>query len=197
MPRTIFLKLINESLDFKNSSVVFFQENLAEMNLPVIAWRVIDYIPIGGRTCLRYPNELTINASDESHSFSYQIPAEFGTRFLISEGKFGKVFAYGGKSIDQNSIEVGNELNRGGVAANIYRDGKLLCVLPFEEPDMLKKISFESKLFVKVINNKEISEGEVIISKLEIEKCIEIDTSKGREIEITFLAGGEIALQYK
>ena len=165
MSDAIKLNFINHSNDANNSEVVIFQKNVAtDFDELAVAWRVIKNCGQGDNHPFNYPFQVTVSASDSYGNYTPQLDAQTGQSFHVYLSSSGTAVAYKGAASSPNEIELLNDLQKGAVTANIYRDGKLIAVKTNVAPG--QKAVFEFKPIIYIGVASQVEEGQVMNSAI-------------------------------
>ncbi|MGQ7854378.1 hypothetical protein ACUN24_09025 [Pedobacter sp. WC2501] len=162
----IKLNFINRSNDTNNSTVVIFQQNVAEdFGETAIAWQVI-------KNCRRldnhpfvYPFNFQVSASDSYGNYTPQLRAFDGVAFDMLTSTSGDVLQLSSiPATSATEVEVRNQLMQGAINANCYRDGKLLAAKTGLAPGKKAVFEFQPKIYIGVVS--QIEEGDVMNSAI-------------------------------
>jgi hypothetical protein len=137
----INLTFINKSNDMNNSSVVIFQQNVAEdFGELAVAWRVIQN---AGRLDnhpfhFQYSTDYFISASNvdthlhAQHNFSYE---------ALDQSGLAVIRAHADKGTVKNGYTFLNNLPFEVVSADVYNDNFLIASVPYIEPQQKAEIT--------------------------------------------------------
>lgn len=159
---SVQLRLINQSSDVNNSSIVVFQKNVASSFGEVaVAWRVIPSRP-GETHDVAVSRELSTDVTVSEGDRSNDLLAEEGKLYSVSLTTSGAVLADFGQSTNPNTIQVRNALVAGAISANIYRNGQLLFSRTALSPDQKADFPVDMQFYVAVMND--VAERDVMNS---------------------------------
>jgi hypothetical protein len=159
---TIKLNFINRSNDTNNSSIVIFQQNVADrFTENTIAWKVIENCGRLDNHPFLYPLNFQVTASDAYGNYTPQIVAYEGQAFEIVKSTSGDNLQLSSTpSIKPTEVEIRNNLNRGAINALCYKDGKLLAVKRDLAPGQKAIFQFQPRISIGVTSQAE--EGSVL-----------------------------------
>lgn len=187
----IKLKLVNQSHDVSNSSIVIFQKNVAEtFDEIAIAWRVIKNLGFQDYHPFTFPLDFTIGAGDAWGNFTPDFPTTVGQRWEMLRDQTGDVLRLSSApASNPEEIELCNDLGQGAISARIYRDGKLLALKTNVSPGQKAVFKFLPNLFIGVVS--QIQEGEVMDSAIISSINTEIDLLSVRSADIIMTGGAD------
>lgn len=186
----IKLNFINRSSDTNNSSVVIFQQNVAEdFGEIAIAWQVIE-------NCVRldnhqfvYPLNFQVSASDPYGNFTPQLTAYDGWAFDMVKTSSGDILQLSSvPATSPTEVEVRNQLIQGAINANCYRDGKLLATKTGLAPGQKAVFEFQPRIYIGVFS--QIVEGDVMNSAIISQINSEINLFGISSADIVMTGGG-------
>lgn len=162
----IKLNFINRSQDQNNSSIVIFQQNVAEdFGEIAIAWKVIENCGRLDNHPFDYPLEFQVCASDSYGNYTPQMTAYDGEAYEMVKDGSGDVLRKAGTPATANTeVEVRNNLQTGAINANIFRDGKLLAAKTNLAPGQKAVFQFHPRIYIGVVS--QIAEGDVMDSAI-------------------------------
>jgi hypothetical protein len=186
----IKLNFINRSNNIKNLSVVIFQKNVANhFDEIVVAWKVIQNCGILDNHPFIYSLNLNVSSSDSYGNYSPQLNAFSGQAFDMQTTRSGVMLQISSKpSTNSTEVEVRNNLNRGAINANCYRDGKLLAVKTGLAPGQKAAFEFQPKIYIGVVS--QIVEGEIMNAAMISEINTEINLFGITSADIVMTGGG-------
>ncbi len=159
----IKLNYIDDSNDPSNSQIVIFQKNVAtDFDEIAVAWKVIKNC---GHLCnhpFTFPMEMKVSASDSWGNYTSQLIANNGQLFSVKMAHSGDELAYSGQATSTKEVQVRNDLGKGAISANIYKDGKLLAAKTAIAPGQKAVFEFKPTIFIGVVS--QVVEGEVMNS---------------------------------
>lgn len=163
---TIKLNFINKSNDTNNSSVVIFQQNVAEnFGEIAIAWKVIKNCGRLDNHPFTYPMNFQVSASDSYGNYTPQLAADNEQAFEMIRDTSGDVLQLSKvPATKPNEVEVRNNLTSGTIAASCYKDGKLLATKIGLAPG--EKAAFEFQPTIYIGATSQIEEGDFIDSAI-------------------------------
>ncbi len=182
----IKLNFINQSNDANNSSVVIFQQNVADdFNSLPIAWTVIENCGQGDNHPFSFSREISVSASDSYGNFTPRIAAQDGDAFDIIKSTSGDILQRSvTPAVSPTEVEIRNNLSMGAIDANCYRDGKLFATKHNLAPGQKAVFQFKPTIWIGAVS--EIQEGEVMNSAI----VSQINT----EISLLGIAGADIVM---
>ncbi len=158
---SIKLNFINNSSDAGQSQIVIFQNSVAEYNKEnVIAWRVLKSGGKGSSQQFIFPLQMEINARDHHGNHTPKMNAVPGQLFHMTRTESGHELSLKGDATIPSEVQLHNDLEKGAISANIFRDSKLLAFKPDIDPGQKSAFEFMPKIFVGVAPGA--VEGEVI-----------------------------------
>ena len=161
----IKLNFIDRSNDPNNSSIVFYQKNVAtEFDSLAVAWKVIQNCGQGCNHPFTYPMEMEVSASDSWGNFMPRIKAYNGQLFHVSQAPSGNELSYKGPGTSSKEVQLQNDLVRGAINACIYKDGRLLAIKTAVAPAQKAVFQFKPTLWASVAS--QIVEGSVMDSAI-------------------------------
>ncbi len=162
----IKLNFINRSADANNSNVVIFQQNVAEdFGELAIAWTVIKNCGRLDNHPFLYPMLFQVSASDSHGNYTPQEDAYDGQAYEMVKDTSGDVLNLMSEpSTSPNEVEVRNNLSKGSINANIYKDGKLLAAKTNLAPAQKAVFEFHPRIYIGVVS--QIVEGQVMNSAI-------------------------------
>lgn len=181
----IQLNFINRSNDANNSEVVIFQRNVATGYEEIaVAWRVIQNCGQGENHPFVYPSTIEVSSEDSWGNFSPRLHAELGQQFAVKMVSSGDQLKHIGPSASPTQIEVLNDLERGAISANVFKDGKRLAIKTGLAPQQKAVFEFKPTIWIGVVS--QVTEGMVMNSAI----LSSIDT----EISLLGLASADIVM---
>ncbi|MCP4659625.1 MAG: hypothetical protein GY856_29840 [bacterium] len=186
----INLKLINQSHDINNSSIVIFQKNVAEcFDELALAWRVITNLGFQDYHPFKYPMHFRVGGGDAWGNFTPDFAATNGQRWEMIRDNTGDVLKLSSMPAESaEEVEIFNALPRGGISGHIYRDGKLLAKKTNISPGQKAVFKFLPKIFIGVVS--QIEEGDVMDSAIISNINTEINLLGVRNADIIMTGGG-------
>ncbi|MFI2767931.1 hypothetical protein [Ruegeria faecimaris] len=186
----IQLRLVNHSDDANNSSIVIFQQNVAEdFGELAIAWKVIknlgrlDYHPF------KYPLKFQVSASDSYGNYTPQMTAYDGQAYEMVKDTSGDILRLAKTpATSPNEVELRNNLTMGSINANIYREGKLLAAKTNLAPGQKGVFQFHPTIYIGVVS--QIEEGQVMDSAIISQINTEINLFGIQSADIVMSGGG-------
>lgn len=190
MKNDIKLNFINESNDQNNTEVVFFQKNVStEFDELAVAWKVIKNCATGWHHEFTFPMEMRISAEDAwGNEIINPIPAHNGQLFHVYKDPSGDQLNYYGPGASRKEVQLRNDLLKGSITANIYKDGKLLATKTGISPEQKAVFQFKPTLWVGVVS--QVEEGEVMNSAIISEINTELGLLGVSSADIVMSGGG-------
>lgn len=186
----IKLNFVNKSADTNNSSIVIFQQNVAEdFGEIAIAWKVIENCGRLDNHPFTYPMQFQVSSSDSYGNFTPQLTASNGNAFDMIKDTSGDILKQSSTSATSaNEVEVRNNLASGAINANCYRDGKLLAAKTGLAPGQKAVFEFQPKIYIGVVS--QIEEGDVMNSAIISQINSEINLFGITSADIVMSGGG-------
>ncbi len=186
----IKLNFINQSADTNNSSIVIFQQNVAEdFGEIAIAWRVIENCGRLDNHPFTYPLDFMVCASDSYGNYTPQLAATNGQAFDMSQDTSGDVLNLSSTpATSPNEVEVRNNLETGAIDANCYRDGNLLASKTGLAPGQKAVFEFQPTIYIGVVS--QVVEGDVMDSAIISQINTQINLFGITSADIVMTGGG-------
>ena len=186
----IKLRLVNQSHDVNNSSIVIFQKNVAEdFDELAIAWRVIKNLGFQDYHPFTYPLNFRVGAGDAWGNYTPDFQATDGQRWEMVRDNTGDVLKLSSTpATSPAEVEVFNALSTGAISGNIYRDGKLLARKTNVSPGQKAVFKFLPKIFIGVVS--QIEESDVMDSAIIADINTEVNLLGVRNADIIMTGGG-------
>lgn len=182
---SIELRLINQSADANNSSILLFQKNVAtNYDELAVAWQVIDNLGAGWVHPFRYDLNLQVSAADSWGNFVPPQDTADGQLWTVSKDSSGDQLKATGPANSAQEVQILNGLIQGAVAACIYRSGKLLAVKTGIAPGQKAAFVFKPMLWIGVAS--QIEEGDILDSA--------IITNVNAQLNLTGIASADIVM---
>ncbi|NJL29476.1 MAG: hypothetical protein HC897_17115, partial [Thermoanaerobaculia bacterium] len=171
----ISLNLINRSQDLNNTEYVIFQKNVAEdFSELAVAWRVVQNLGIGDNHPFAYPLQFYVSAGDSWGNFTPQMAAVDGQAYDMVKSTSGDVLQLSATPASSlTEVEVRNNLQTGGISANVFRDGKKLATKTNISPGQKAVFEFLPRIFIGAAS--QIVEGQVMNSAIISQINTELD----------------------
>ena len=187
---SIKLNFINKSQDENNSNIVIFQQNVAEsFGELAIAWKVIKNCGRLDNHPFVYPLQFEVCASDSYGNYTPQLTAYDGQAFEMVKDHSGDVLMVSPTpATSPNEVEVRNNLTKGAINANIYKDGKLLAAKTNLAPAQKAVFEFHPRIYIGVVS--QIEEGDVMNSAIISQINTEISLFGLSSADIVMTGGG-------
>jgi hypothetical protein len=186
----IKLNFINRSADTNNSSVVIFQQNVAEnFGDLAVAWTVIENCGRLDNHPFIYPMNFMVAAGDSYGNFTPQLPAYEGDAFDMIKSPSGDVLQVSATSATSSTeVELRNNLVTGAIDANCYRAGKLLATKTGLVPGQKAVFEFHPTIYIGVAS--QIEEGDIMSSAIISQINTEINLFGITSADIVMTGGG-------
>ena len=182
---SIELRLINQSADANNSSILLFQKNVAtNFDEIAVAWRVIDNLGAGWVHPFRYDLNLQVSAADSWGNYVPPQDTADGQLWTVSKDSSGDQLKPTGPANSAQEVQILNGLLQGAVAACIYRSGKLLAVKTGIAPGQKAAFVFKPMLWIGVAS--QVEEGDILDSA--------IITNVNTQLNLTGIASADIVM---
>ena len=186
----IKLTFRNLSNDTNNSTILIFQQNVAEsFGELAVAWRVI-------RNCgrldsheFKFPLQFKVAARDSWGNTTPLLTAYDGQAFDMTLDNSGDVLALSRDgSTSPAEVEIRNKLKQGAISACIYKDGRLLATKTNMAPGQKAVFQFQPRIYIGVAS--QIEEGQVINSAIISQANTEINLFGITSADIVMTGGG-------
>lgn len=186
----IKLNFINKSSDTNNSSIVIFQQNVAEdFGEIAIAWKVIENCGRLDNHPFTYPMAFQVSASDSYGNYTPQLNSANGQAFDMIKSPSGDILQLSSvPATNSDEVEIRNNLETGAIDANCYRDGKLLATKTGLAPGQKAVFEFQPKIYIGVVS--QIEEGDVMNSAIISQINSQINLFGIRSADIVMTGGG-------
>jgi hypothetical protein len=179
----IQLNLINQSNDQNNSQIVIFQKNVVTgFDEIAVAWQVIKNLGHGWHHMVNFPVDISVGAEDQDGNVSDLHTAVNGQQWSVVNTPNGHEIKLKGNASAGDRVVIQNELQKGTINAQVYRDGKLLAVKTGVAPQQLAPFTFKPSIWVGIVS--ELQQGEIMNSA--------ILTSVNTEISLIGIASADI-----
>jgi hypothetical protein len=186
----IKLNFINRSNDTNNSSVVIFQQNVAEnFGELAIAWKVIENCGRLDNHPFIFPLNFMVSASDSYGNYTPQLAAYDGQAFDMVQSASGDILQLSSvPATSPTTVEIRNNLAYGAINANCYRDGKLLATKTGLAPGQKAVFQFQPRIYIGVVS--QVEEGDVMNSAIISQINSEINLFGITSADIVMTGGG-------
>ncbi len=181
------LRFVNRSLEGRPPNVVVWQRNDAPgaASTPV-AWRVIRRCGYEWTHPFDLPDGLQVRIRDQRGS-GRLIPAAPGAQIRWWTDRSGRQQLEAVPAEDPSIIQFGNLTDRGAVAGEIWRGGKLLAIHPRIPPGAVAPFRFPPSLTLSAVSG--IDEGDPLTSRW-LGVATELDLRGVVRAEIMMVGGG-------
>jgi hypothetical protein len=190
----IKLNFINRSNDSNDLRIVIFQKNLAtDFDERAVAWKVIQNCGQGDNHPFTFPMEMHVDASDSFGNYFHRFRARNGQRFSVKETDAGAVLMRDGRvgtGRRSREVEVVNGLPKGAINASIYRSQRVIATKTSIAPAQSARFEFEPVIWIGVITNSWIIEGECMNSAVLSEINTELSLLNIASADIVLTGGG-------
>jgi hypothetical protein len=185
----IRLNFINQSNDANNSAIVFFQKNVAaDFGELAVAWTVIRYCGQGDNHPFVFPMTMTVGSSDSYGNYTPQLPAQEGQLFQMVLTSSGDKLVPMGAGTSAKEVQVLNNLSKGAIDANVYKDGKLFATKTSVAPRQKAVFAFKPTLWIGVVS--EVGQGQVMNSAILADINTELSLLGIASADIVMTGGG-------
>lgn len=186
----IKLNFINRSNDTNNSSVVIFQQNVAEdFSELAVAWTVIENCGRLDNHPFTYSLNYQVAAGDSYGNYTPQLTAYNGEAFDMTKTTSGDILQQSSvPATSSTEVEVRNNLGIGAINANCYRDGKLFATKKNLAPGQKAVFEFQPRLYIGVVS--QVEEGDVMNSAIISQINTEINLFGISSADIVMTGGG-------
>lgn len=157
----VHLNFINSSDMEEQTRIVIFQRNVApSFEESVVAWTVIEHCATGDNHPFIFPSDIIISATDPWGNETPKILSEVGQYWKMVTVQSGDALQLDRLQGSPNEVIIANELFRGAITANVYKDDKLLSTKAGLLPQ--EKVAFEFKPDIWIGVAPRAVEGEVL-----------------------------------
>lgn len=162
----ISLNFINRSGDTNNSSVVIFQQNVAEdFGEIAVAWKTIKNCGRLDNHPFIFPLKFHVSSSDSYGNFTPQMTAFDGQAYEMVKDNSGDMLQLAQTpSSSPNEVEVRNKLQQGAINACIFKNGKLLAIKTNMAPGQKAVFEFHPRIYIGAVS--QITQGQVMSSAI-------------------------------
>lgn len=186
----IKLNFINRSNDTNNSTIVIFQQNVAEdFGELAVAWKVIQNCGRLDNHPFVYPMNFEVCASDSYGNYTPQMTAYDGQAFQMIKSTSGDILQLSPvPATSGTEVEVRNNLDMGAITASCYRSGKLLAVKTGLAPGQKAVFEFHPRIYIGVVS--QVEEGDIMNSAIISQINSEINLFGIMNADIVMSGGG-------
>lgn len=186
----IKLNFINRSNDTNNSSIVIFQQNIAEdFGEIAVAWRVIQNCGRLDNHPFTYSLNYQVAAGDSYGNYTPQLTAYDGQAYEMIMSTSGDILQLSpSPATSSTEVEIRNNLRIGAISANCYRDGKLFATKTNLAPGQKAVFQFQPRLYIGVVS--QLEEGDVMNSAIISQVNTEINLFGITSADIVMTGGG-------
>ena len=185
----IKLNYIDMSNDPNNSEIVIFQKNVATtFDELAVAWTVIKNCGQGNNHPFTFPLEFEVGASDSWGNHTPQLAATNGQLFGMVLNPSGNELVYVGPGTSSREVQVANQLAKGAISANMYKDGRLLATKTSIAPGQKAVFQFKPTIFIGV--SSQITQGQILNSAIISSINTEISLLGVASADIVMTGGG-------
>ena len=172
----IKLNFVDFSNDPSNSDIVIIQKNQAPgFDTLAVAWRVIRNCGRGNHHPFQFPLSLEVNAEDQWGNHNPRLKAAPGALFAMKLNPSGHELVTAGTAGNPEEVQVRNDLERGAVTVNLYRDGRLVATKDDVAPGQLAAFKLKPIIYIGVAS--QVEEGanlnSAVISAINTEISLE------------------------
>jgi hypothetical protein len=146
------LNFLSRSPASRDSVIVLFQKNARSVpGSSEIAWKTIRHCGFGYSHPVAFPASLEICTGDAYGNYSPRIRVADGDHFSVVPTHLGGKLAFRRRSPGRDGVEVCNDLRRGAVDLNVFRDSRLLWRRRSLPPQQRTVFSFPPSLWIGAI----------------------------------------------
>ncbi len=162
----IKLNFINHSNDTNNSSIVIFQQNVAEnFGEIAVAWKVIENCGRLDNHPFTYPLQFQVSAKDSYGNYTPQLTAVDGQAYEMVKDTSGDVLTIASTPASSAAeVEVRNSLLQGAIDGCIFRDGRLLATKTNIAPGQKAVFQFQPRIYIGVVS--QVTESQIMNSAI-------------------------------
>ncbi|MCG6902654.1 MAG: hypothetical protein LJE68_08235 [Rhodobacter sp.] len=186
----IKLNFVNLSYDTNNSSIVIFQQNIAEdFGDTAVAWKVIENCGRQDNHPFLFPLQFQVAAKDAWGNITPQMPAYDGSAYEMIRDYSGDVLVQASfQARSPTEVEVLNNLEQGSIDACCYKNGKLLATKLSLSPGQKAVFAFHPRIYIGVVS--QVSEGDIMNSAIIQQVNTAINLLGIRSADIVMTGGG-------
>lgn len=153
------LRFLNQSRVVRSTDVVIFQKNKIWKTQPnIVPWKVIQNCTANHYHPLEYTDELKVSIGDSWGNFSLPQVVEPNTHYEVVKLPIGRRFQKANQQFrDVRGLTIKNNLHRGAISVNVYRNGRLVAQDPVVIPGQQSFFAFDPILYIGAVSN--IQEG--------------------------------------
>jgi hypothetical protein len=186
----IKLNFVNRSADTNNSSIVIFQQNVAEdFGEIAIAWQVIKNCGRDDNHPFDFPMLFKVSASDSYGNYTPQMTAYPGQAYEMVKDPSGDVLKLStAQATNPFEVEIRNNLETGAINGNCFKSGKLLAAKTNLAPGQKAVFQFQPRIYIGAVS--QIEEGDVMNSAIIQQVNTEINLFGIMNADIVMSGGG-------
>jgi hypothetical protein len=185
----IRLNFINQSNDHQNSDIVVLPRNVsASADEAAVAWHVIQYCGHGDTHPFVYPAQSQVAVVDAWGNYSPRLDAAPGQAFAIRMTDSGDELAATGAANSPAEIEIANQLEKGAISAQIFKDGALFAQKSGIAPGQMAAFQFKPAIWIGAVSQAE--QGQVMNSAIVDQVNTEISLLGIASADIVMTGGG-------
>ncbi|HWU87451.1 MAG TPA: hypothetical protein VN253_09255 [Kofleriaceae bacterium] len=186
---SIDLRLVNQSADCNNSSVLIFQKNVAtNFDELAIAWQVIEHLGAGWIHPFQYELELQVGAGDSWGNYVPRQNSPDGQLWTVSMDCSGNQLQKTGPASSPSEVQVLNGLEQGAITACMYRSGKLLATKTGVAPGQKAVFVFKPTIWIGVVS--QVEQGQVLDSAIMSNVNTQLNLTGISSADIVMTGGG-------
>lgn len=158
------ITFINKSWDENNSNVVIFQKDEAtSIQSTVNAWKVIRHCGYNWSHEFVYSSSFEVAVKDAYHNSSNRKGACPGQKWSVKQEPGGNTLELAKqKAVNWEEVEIKNDLYRGSIDAQIYKQGRLVVGKNGVPPEQKAIFKLEPYIYVGV--HAQVEEGDALDS---------------------------------
>ena len=143
----------------RGTDVVIFQKNKTWQKQPnIVPWKVIKHCSAHQYHPIEYTDELKVSIGDSWGNFSFPQVVEPQTHYEVMKLPIGRQFRKANQQFrDVRGLTIKNNLHRGAISVNVYRNGRLVAQDPVVIPGQQSFFAFEPILYIGAVSD--IQEG--------------------------------------
>jgi hypothetical protein len=158
---SIALRLINQSADCNNSSILLFQKNVVtNLNELPVAWMVVERLGAGWIHPFTYEYDLQVGVADSWGNYVPPQDSANGQLWTVTEDCSGDQLKPSGSANTSDEIQILNGLDEGAIAACMYRSGRLLATKTGVAPGQKALFQFKPTIWIGVVS--QVEQGDVL-----------------------------------
>lgn len=160
------ITFINKTLDENNFKVVIFQKSgVTNQQSTINAWKVIEHCGYNWSHEFIYSSSFSVGVKDSYNNNSNKKKAHPGQKWLVIHKPWGNTLELSKKkAANREEVEVKNDLQRGSIDAQIYKQGRVVVSKKGIPPE--QKAIFKIEPYINVGVHSQVEEGDILSSAI-------------------------------